>query len=230
MPKISLVVFDIAGTLIEDHGEVVDAFRFALRDNGMDIPEAELIERKGASKREVIRHYIEQQFGPINEHMQRADRTYDAFQRLLRNLYIEKGIKPIPGAVETFETLRKRGIKMATTTGFDREVSNMILKGLEWQHWFTVMVTSTDVLHGRPAPYMIFHAMEQSGVYSVNEVVVVGDTPLDLQAGHNAGVRGVVGVLTGMHKRERLLGDPDVGPILIDSVASLPEVVTQLSS
>ncbi len=228
MPKISLVVFDIAGTIIEDHGEVVEAFRIALRDNGMVIPEAVLIERKGASKKEVIRHFIEEQFGPIAEHMEKAEHTYAGFQRLLRNLYIEKGIKAIDGAEDTFEVLRKRGIKLATTTGFDREVSNVILEALEWTEIFTANVTSTDVLHGRPAPYMIFHAMEQSGVSSVGEVVNVGDTPLDLQAGTNAGVRGVVGVLTGMHPRERLLSEPHTH--LIASVVNLPAVVTELSA
>ena len=228
MPRISLVIFDIAGTLIEDHGEVVEAFRLALSENGIRVPDAELIERKGASKKEVIRHYIEQQFGPIAEHMAQADRTYAGFQRLLRNLYIEKGIKPIAGAVETFDVLRKRGMKLVTTTGFDREVSNLILKGLEWLPYFTATVTSSDVLHGRPSPFMIFHAMELANVASTLEVVNVGDTPLDLQAAANAGIRGNVGVLSGMHSRDRLLGEPHTH--LIGSVADLPEVITELSA
>ena len=228
MNQISLVVFDIAGTIIEDHGEVVDAFRTALHENGITVPDPELIERKGASKKEVIRHFIEQQFGPIAEHMEQADRTYGSFQRLLRNLYIEKGITPIAGAVETFDVLHKRGIKLATNTGFDREVSNLILKRLEWLPRFAANVTSTDVLHGRPAPFMIFRAMELANVRSTGEVVNVGDTPLDLLAAANAGVRGNVGVLSGMHDRQRLVGEPHTH--LIASVADLPEVITQLSS
>lgn len=228
MPKISLVIFDIAGTIIEDHGEVVEAFRLALSENGIRVADSELIERKGASKKEVIRHYIEQQFGPIAQHMEQADRTYASFQRLLRNLYIEKGIQPIAGAVETFDVLRKRGIKLATTTGFDREVSNLILKTLEWLPRFAGTVTSTDVLHGRPAPFMIFHAMELANVASTLEVVNVGDTPLDLQAAANAGVRGNVGVLSGMHNRERLVGEPHTH--LIGSVVELPEVITELGA
>ena len=51
---------------------------------------------------------------------------------------------------------------------------------------------------GRPAPYMIFRAMEAVGVTQWREVINVGDTPLDLQAGTNAGVLGVAGVLTGL--------------------------------
>jgi len=228
MGKINLVIFDIVGTIIEDHGEVVDAFRIALQENAIVVPDEALIERKGASKREVIRHFIEEQYGPISEHMERADRTYVSFQRLLRNLYIEKGIVPIAGAVETFDVLRKRGIKLATTTGFDREISHLILKRLEWIKLFDANISSSDVLHGRPAPYMIFRAMEQSGVLSVNEVAVVGDTPLDLQAAANAGVRGNVGVLSGMHARERLVCEPHTH--LIAGVADLPGVITELTA
>jgi phosphoglycolate phosphatase-like HAD superfamily hydrolase len=44
---------------------------------------------------------------------------------------------------------------------------------------------------------MIFRAMELTGVRSVAEVLACGDTPLDLEAGTNAGARLVVGVLTG---------------------------------
>ena len=42
---------------------------------------------------------------------------------------------------------------------------------------------------------MIFRAMETAGTEDVRRVVNVGDTPRDLQAGTNAGVRGVIGVL-----------------------------------
>ena len=39
---------------------------------------------------------------------------------------------------------------------------------------------------------MIFHAMESARVGSVAEVVAVGDTPLDLQAGTNAGFKAIL--------------------------------------
>ena len=61
---------------------------------------------------------------------------------------------------------------------------------------------AVDVEHipgqiGRPAPFMIFHAMTQLNIQSVHEVVKIGDTPADMLEGHNAGCRGVVGVLSG---------------------------------
>ena len=70
---------------------------------------------------------------------------------------------------------------------------------------------------------MILRAMKEAGVENVSEVINVGDTPLDLRAGTNAGVAGIVGVLTGMHTEERLRREPHTH--IIPSVAELPELL-----
>jgi phosphoglycolate phosphatase-like HAD superfamily hydrolase len=85
------------------------------------------------------------------------------------------------------------------------------------------MVASDDVVEGRPAPYMLFHAMETAGVKSVAEVMAVGDTPLDLQAASNAGVQGMVAVLSGVGTREQLTREPHTH--IIQSVADLPTIL-----
>jgi len=58
-------------------------------------------------------------------------------------------------------------------------------------------VQSVSGERGRPAPFMIFYAMEQLDVQSVHEVIKIGDTPADMLEGRNAGCLGVVGVLSG---------------------------------
>ncbi len=85
---------------------------------------------------------------------------------------------------------------------------------------FAANISSSDVRQGRPAPFMIFRAMEATGVRDVRQVINVGDTPLDLQAGTNAGVSRVVGVLTGTHGEERLKREPHTH--IIPSVATFP--------
>jgi phosphonatase-like hydrolase len=127
---------------------------------------------------------------------------------MLEDHYQNNGVVPIPGVAATFEWLLHHNIHIATRTGFYRELKDLILKETGWQRIFRASVCSTDVALGRPAPFMIFHAMEAAQVTDVSQVINVGDTPLDLQAGVNAGVRGVIGVLTGTHTEERLRGDP----------------------
>jgi phosphonatase-like hydrolase len=221
MPSIKLIVFDIAGTIIEDHGEVVSAFACALQKNGIPFTPEDLKRWKGASKREVIRHFVEA-LGPNSKLAETVETTYQCFRSELESLYGRR-IDPIESAAATFDWCRDRGILMATTTGFYREVSELILDKMGWRSLFAANISSSDVRQGRPAPYMIFRAMEASGVLDVRQVINVGDTPLDLQSGRNASVRGVIGVLTGAHDRASLEREPHTR--IVDSVAELPELV-----
>ena len=220
MNRIRLVVFDVAGTIIEDHGEVVSAFHAALKKNGIPATEAELAEWKGASKQEVIRHFVEREHR--DNPQSRVDKAYSDFRNLLEDHY-RGAVIPIAGAEQTFAWLRERDILIATTTGFYREVNNLILEQTGWKRWFRASISSSDVKQGRPAPLMIFRAMEEAEVSAVSEVINVGDTPLDLQAGSNAGAAGVVGVLTGLHQEERLRREPHTH--IIGSVRDLPALI-----
>ncbi len=218
MDSIRLVVFDIAGTIVQDRGEVLRAFVEALARHGIRSTDDELKEWKGASKKEVIRHFVRRQDATADECAVAS--VYAYFRSGLERHYRENGVIPIAGAADTFAWLRERGIRIATTSGFYREVSELILESTGWRGMLAASISSSDVPAGRPAPYMIFRAMEAAGVTRVREVINVGDTPLDLQAGTNAGVREVVGVLTGLHGRERLQREPHTA--LLASVAALP--------
>jgi phosphoglycolate phosphatase len=221
MAGIKLVIFDIAGTIIQDHGEVVRAFSSALRQQGIPFTEEELRHWKGASKREVIRHFV-QRYQPGLDAEGVVEATYHCFRNELEVTYKNR-LHPIEGAAPTFAWCREHQIKLATTTGFYRELSTVILRTLRWHDLFHAIVSSSDVRQGRPAPFMIFHAMEMTGVLDVRQVISVGDTPLDLQAGNNAGLRGVIGVLTGEHDRNSLRSHPHTH--IIDSVADLPRLI-----
>ena len=219
MSRIKLVIFDIAGTIIEDHGEVVHAFAAALQKNGIAFTEDELKKWKGASKREVIRHFAGRG-GADNEQL--VETTYQSFRVELEHSY-DRELRPIAGAETTFAWCREHQITMATTTGFYSEISGLILKRIGWKNLFAANISSNDVKQGRPAPDMILRAMEQTGIGNAREVMNVGDTPLDLQAGTNGGAGAVVGVLTGAHTREELEREPHTH--IIESIAELPDLI-----
>ena len=128
--------------------------------------------------------------------------------------------QPVVGAAESFAWLRGRGIKLALNTGFDRDITTLLIDALGWRDMAEAVICNDDVSQGRPAPYMIFRAMELTGTMDVRHVLNVGDTVSDLQAAHNAGVGLSVGVLSGAHTREQLAQEPH--DCLIDSVAALP--------
>lgn len=215
---IDLVVFDIAGTLIEDHDEVTSAFHAAFAANGIDVSREELREWKGGAKREVIRNFVQRAQRPSEE---LVEATFLEFRRILENEYVGS-LKPIAGAAEAVRSLRRMGVKTATITGFYRELRDAIIDRLEWRALFDSHVSSDDVPRGRPAPDLIFRAMEATRTVEVGRVMVVGDTPLDLRAAGNAGAIAVA-VLTGVHPRSRL--EAEAHASIVDSVAQVPGLV-----
>ena len=59
MREIELVVFDMAGTTIEDGGQVLNAFTAALHNAGIVVSDIELQAWRGAAKREVLRFFLD---------------------------------------------------------------------------------------------------------------------------------------------------------------------------
>jgi len=221
MEQIALVVFDMAGTTIEDAGQVPEAFTKVLLGHGIAITDAELNALRGASKRDAIRHFASLQNADDVE--ARTDAIFDDFRAYLSGLFRAGGVKPIDGAATTFAWLRNNQIKVALNTGFDRTIAELILQAVGWPAAVDTMVCGDDVAHGRPAPDLIFKAMERTGVSDAARVMAVGDTVLDLRAGRNAGAGWVVGTLSGAHSRKQLEGEPH--DYLINSVAELPALI-----
>lgn len=216
MNSVELVIFDLAGTTVEDRGEVPDAFAAALSSQGISVSPEQLRNVRGASKRQAILHFIP----PGPEQAARAESVYASFREHLARRYQSDGVRPVAGADTTFMSLRERGVRIAVNTGFDREMTAMLLDALGWGgEFFDAVVCGDDVPQGRPAPYLIFRAMESAGAGNVHKVANVGDTALDLLAGHNAGVKWNIGVLSGAHERAQMEAAPHTH--LLASVAEL---------
>ena len=219
---IDLVVFDLAGTTVEDAGQVPAAFSAALQKHGLAIEWGLLASVRGASKRDAISRLVASRIGDRNEARACADAIYADFCRALAERFAAE-LRPVPGAPDVFRWLQQRGVRVALNTGFDRPMTQLITDGLCWNDGLVdAVVCGDDVPQGRPAPFLIFRAMEITGMACVHRVVNIGDTALDLQAGWNAGVAVNVGVLSGAHTRERLTQAPHTD--LIASVAVLPDL------
>ena len=217
---LKMVILDIGGTLIADHGEVPDAMLGAFSRHGITVTPAEFSEWRGASKRGMAKHFVELR-GPKNAGADLVEAIYADFTATASKAY-EK-VQPIPGAEKAIQELLAMKLILATTTGFDKPLCTAILARLGWQHYFAASITSDDVVDGRPAPYMLFRAMEAAHVNETAQAMAVGDTPLDLQAANNGGMGAAIGVYSGAATEERLRKERNSG--VLSSVAELPDLI-----
>lgn len=208
----ALVIFDLAGTTIEDRGQVPAAFDATLKAEGIVVTQEQIAQVRGASKRLAIRSLVSGD--------DRAEAIYTNFCATLTEGYRRTPAREIPGTTAMFATLRQRGIKIGLNSGFDNHIVSMLFRQLGWEPTaFDAVVTSDDVVLGRPAPDMILAVMLKASVEDPAVVANVGDTALDLQAAANAGVGWNIGVLSGAHGREALERAPHSH--IIESVAEL---------
>lgn len=210
----ALVIFDMAGTTVEDRGQVPAAFAAALAEAGFVLTPDQISRVRGASKRQAIRQLLP----PYQA--SRADEIYSRFKQQLADEYTVTGVRSIGGAAGIFALMKLRGAKVALTTGFDRDTTTVLLSALGWTATTVdAVVCGDDVINGRPAPDLILAAMTLTGVTDATQVANVGDTALDLEAASRAGVRWNIGVLSGAHTREALERAPHTQ--IINSIAEL---------
>lgn len=221
---IELVVLDMAGTTVDEHGDVYRALEGSVTATGATVTAENLQTWMGADKTEAITALLE--LGGVTPTEELVARQFDLFRQLLAEAYAKNPPVALPGVEQALTELKARGIKIGLTTGFSRDVAGPILETLGWGigegQLLDAVVTSDQVAAGRPAPYMIHRVMEATGVHDVRAVVAGGDTVVDLQAGHNAGVR-TLGVLTGALSREQLEAHPHEW--VLSGVAELPSVI-----
>jgi phosphonoacetaldehyde hydrolase len=98
----------------------------------------------------------------------------------------------IPGLLPVVAILRALGVKIATTTGYFREAARLVFDSATRQGYARDLdILPDEVTSGRPAPWMIFKAMDSLGVFPPTAVLKVGDTLADIEEGRNAGVWSV---------------------------------------
>jgi phosphoglycolate phosphatase len=218
-----LACLDMAGTTVGDDGLVERAFTIALLRQGTEpgtlaFDQALTYVRAtmGQSKIEVFRQLTQ---GDEDG----ANKLNATFEEAYGDLVREGAVAALPGAVRTLRLLRTAGIRTALTTGFSRSTQDDIVHALDWRGLVDAIVCPDETVRGRPHPDMILTAAARCAVADLNRVVVVGDTPSDVESGLRAGAGLVVGVLTGAGDRDGLVAAG--AHKVIESVEDLPELL-----
>jgi len=98
----------------------------------------------------------------------------------------------IPGALETVKAVRARGLKVGSTTGYNRPIMEVVTKIAAVGGYVPDnLVCAGDLAAGRPTPLMMYRTFADLGVWPAHAVVKVDDTGVGVQEGLNAGTWAV---------------------------------------
>jgi len=94
----------------------------------------------------------------------------------------------IPGAAQTVAALRAAGLRVASSTGYTREMmAPVLIRAAEQGYAPDHLVCAGETPEGRPSPLMIYKACAELGVWPLSRVVKVDDAEAGIGEGRAAG-------------------------------------------
>jgi hypothetical protein len=204
--QISMVVFDMAGTTVDERNVVYHTLHKAIEKFCPTISfEEVLLYGAGKEKLQAIRETLIGTNNEISEENIQA--IFQDFLQLLDLAYQNLMVIPTKNTEQLFKDLRALNILVVLNTGYNRATANSLINKLNWQQGihYDLLVTASDVEKTRPAPDMILLAMQTLNIHDANMVIKVGDSTIDIEEGINAGCKYNIGVTTGAHTKEQLL-------------------------
>lgn len=205
---LKLAILDLAGTLL-DFGSCAPAGAFVqlFAQCGITLTDAEARGPMGMPKHSHIAalckiQTIQRQWKEVfGQAVTDADvnALYDRF------IPMQMAVLPqyaglIPGALEAVEAMRSKGLSIALTTGYNRDMMECVLaKAADQGLKGDVTLCADDVPAGRPAPWMALDCARRLGIFPLSACIKIGDTLVDIQEGRNAGMWSIgVGISGNM--------------------------------
>jgi phosphonatase-like hydrolase len=221
---IRMVVFDMAGTVVNEDNVVYKTLQGALNESGFDFGLEEVLAvGAGKEKFQAVKDILalrDPHYAPDF-----ATTIFKRFNLQLAEAYEKITVTEQEGATRLFKYLRENNILVILNTGYNRETALSLLKKLKWSIGKQIddLITASDVSQNRPHPDMILLAMKKFGIQNAKHVMKVGDSGIDIEEGRNAGCGITVGITTGAHTWQQLeAAHPDH---IIERLADIPDLI-----
>jgi phosphoglycolate phosphatase len=218
---ISLIIYDLDGTLIDSAPDIAEAVNRMRRDLGHAEKPLDVIKQWVGNGSAML---VKRSLGETLV-MEPEDVPLESFQpahELFFKHYRETNgqhTTVFPGVRETLEQFHERNIKQAVCTNKPAEFTEALLKQLALDRFFDCIASGDTLPVKKPDPAPLLWCAKQCRV-SLEECLMVGDSMTDIKAAKAAGLR-VACVRYGYHRGNNLA----TADSLIDSLAELPALL-----
>ncbi len=200
-----LIIYDLDGTLVDTRQDIINGVRYALEVlKGPALTDDEIKACVGTGLHSLIR----QVFRTDDEKL--GDKGAKLYREHYRKHMLDHS-KLYPGAVDCLKYFKAR--TQAVVTNKPDPFSSEILSALGVAEYFIAILTGDKGLPFKPDPAAIHHLMERAQAVP-EEVLFIGDSPIDITAARNGGVEIVT--LTHGFTPENILRDAKPDHIVHD--------------
>lgn len=195
---IKYIIFDLDGTLVNSVYDLADSVNFVLKQNGY-------------AKHPLDSYYffigngtlklIERALPKDKRNDSEIERVHSQFAERYSKKYLNKTV-PYDGIKELLVELDKRDIKYSVASNKTDIFTVQIINKLFMNNHFDVVMGKKEGNPTKPDPKIIYDILEGKS-FNKSEVLVVGDSAIDIETAHNANLKAV-GCLWGFRDEKEL--------------------------
>lgn len=209
------IIFDFDGTIGDSQALIVKTLQDTMRKRGLEVKsDVECAATIGLRLDEAFVQLFEMS---AEEGMACAETYRVIFEENKQHLIVQ----PFPHVLETIHTLHHQGYQLAIASSRGSDSLFGYVKQMGIDDCISSIIAGDLVEHVKPAPDMVFKALEEMNG-TVEEALVVGDMTYDVDMAHNAGAKACA-VTYGNATREELKN----AEYIIDDFAELLDILQE---
>jgi len=175
------VILDMDGTLIDSNDAHVRAWVEALRAHGHEVSEADIRPWIGMGGDNLLPAAVK-----ISKESEEGKKVSDERGEIFKSRYLPR-LKPFPEVRPLLERMKEDGLRLIVATSSPEDEVKKAIEIVGVGDLLEDATSASDAGRSKPDPDVVQAALDRLGL-SAGEVVMLGDTPYDIQAAGKIGI------------------------------------------
>lgn len=176
------VIFDIDGTLVDSNAAHAQSWVETFAEFGYDVPFDAVMPLIGMGGDKLLPKTV-----GIAHDSEQGKKLTRRRSEIFRERYLPR-LRALDGSRELVQRVRSDGLKPIVATSAKDEELKGLLRAARVDDLMEERATASDAKRSKPDPDIVHAAIEESGI-PPTQLVMIGDTPYDVEAAARAGIR-----------------------------------------
>jgi len=178
------VIFDIDGTLVDSNDAHAQSWVDTFAEAGYNVPFDVVRPLIGMGADKLLPKTV-----GVSHESDKGKKLLARRSEIFRGKYLPR-LKPLPGSRALVLRVRDDGLKAIVATSAKDDELKGLLQAAAVNDLMEERATASDAKRSKPDPDIVQAAVEESGIGKEN-LIMIGDTPYDVEAATRAGVRTI---------------------------------------
>lgn len=178
------VIFDVDGTLVDSNDAHTKAWVEALEQGGYNVTYEQIRRLIGMG----ADHLLPEVTGESKD-SDEGKKLSDSWSSIFEKKYLPH-LKAFPKTREMLKAVKARGLKMVVASSAQENMLDRLLEIAGAKDFMEAETSAADAKNSKPDPDIVEAALRQIAL-KPDEVIMVGDTPYDIEAASKAGLNTI---------------------------------------